>query len=107
VGAVVHWCPSRGNDETPAALAALKKEEAMKRILAAGLALGMITGPVLANECPGLIQKAEEALKAAKLDDAKSKKIMDHIVQAKAEHDYGKHAEAVVTAKDALQLLGM
>ncbi len=64
-------------------------------------------GQAFASECPTLIQKAEEALKTATLDEAMTKKISDHIVQAKAEHEGGKHAEAVVTAKDAIQLLGM
>lgn len=79
----------------------------MKSTLVAGTMLFALVSPAFASECPALIQKAEEALKMASLDEAKSKKINDHIVQAKAEHDGGKHSEAVVTAKDALQLLGM
>ncbi|MFN0195069.1 MAG: hypothetical protein ACKVP5_24340 [Aestuariivirga sp.] len=79
----------------------------MKSLLAAGTILFALASPALASQCPTLIMKAEEAMKSASLDDAKSKKIMDHITQAKAEHDAGKHDEAVVTAKDALQLLGM
>lgn len=79
----------------------------MKSTLVAGIMLLAFIGPAFANECPALIQKAEGALTAASLDEAKSKKINDHIVQAKAEHEGGKHSEAVITAKDALQLLGM
>lgn len=79
----------------------------MKFLISGAVALFVLASPALANECPSLIQKAQEAMKAMPtMDDAMMKKVNDHIAQAQAEHDGGKHDEAVVTAKDALQLLG-
>jgi hypothetical protein len=79
----------------------------MKSFFLAAAMLVALAGPSLANECPGLIQKAEEAMKAATLDEATMNKVTEHITLAKSQHDEGKHDESVVTAKDALQLLGV
>ena len=79
----------------------------MKSFFLAAAMLVVLAGPSLANECPGLIQKAEEAMKAATLDEAAMNKVTEHITLAKSQHDEGKHDESVVTAKDALQLLGV
>jgi hypothetical protein len=73
--------------------------------VAATILIGLAT-PSFAGECPTLIQKAEEALKAATLDEAMMNKVMEHIALGKAQHDEGKHDESVVTLNDALQLLG-
>lgn len=73
------------------------------------LAAAIITGfaaPAFAGECPSLIQKAEEAMKAATLDEAMMNKVTEHIALGKTQHDEGKHDESVATLKDALQLLG-
>jgi hypothetical protein len=79
----------------------------MKLLISGAVALFVLATPALANECPSLIQKAQEAMKAMpSMDDALMKKVNDHIAQAQAEHDAGKHDEAVKTANDALQLLG-
>ena len=82
------------------------KEYKMKLLLTTAVILAGLAVPAFAGECPSLIQKAEEAMKAATLDEAAMNKIMDHITQAKAEHDAGKHDESIVTIKDALQLIG-
>jgi hypothetical protein len=73
--------------------------------VAATILIGLVT-PSFAGECPTLVQKAEEALKAATLDEAMMNKVMEHIALGKAQHDEGKHDESVVTLNDALQLLG-
>ena len=79
----------------------------MKFLMSSAVALFVLASPALANECPTLIQKAQDALKSnSGIDDAMMKKVNDHIAQAQAEHDAGKHDEAVKTANDALQLLG-
>lgn len=79
----------------------------MKFLISSAVALFVFASPALANECPSLIQKAQDAMKAmASMDDAMMKRVNDHIAQAQAEHDAGKHDESVATAKDALQLLG-
>ena len=49
----------------------------MKSLLAAGTILIALAGPALASECPTLIQKAEEAMKAATLDEAAMNKVME------------------------------
>jgi hypothetical protein len=82
------------------------KEYNMKLLLTTAVILAGLAVPAFAGECPALIQKAEEAMKAATLDEAAMNKVMDHITQAKAEHEAGKHSESVVTINDALQLIG-
>ena len=77
----------------------------MKSLFAAAVIVISLSAPAFASECPSLIMKAEEAMKAATLDDAMLKKVMDHIAQGKAEHEAGKHAESVVTLNDALKLI--
>jgi len=79
----------------------------MKSLLAAAAILSALSVPAFATECPTLIQQAEEQLTMSKQDDAAKQKITDHIAQAKAEHDAGKHADSVTTAKDALALIKM
>lgn len=80
----------------------------MKAILAAGMFLTLLGAPALANECPTLIKKAQDALQSMSgMDDAMMQKAKDHIAKAQAEHDAGKHKEAIATANDALQLLKM
>jgi hypothetical protein len=96
-------------NHTAACAAATKKEiQSMKLLISGMIALFVFVSPALAGECPSLIQKAQEAMKSMTgVDDAMMKKVNDHIAQAQAEHDAGKHEESVVTAKDALQLLGV
>lgn len=78
----------------------------MKSFFIAAAVLAGLAAPAFAGECPSLVQKAEEALKAATLDEAMMKKVMDHIALGKTQHDEGKHGESVATLNDALQLLG-
>lgn len=79
----------------------------MKSFYLAAALLAGLASPSFASECPALIQKAEEALKAATLDEAMTNKVTEHITLAKAQHDEGKHVESVATLNDALQLLGV
>ncbi len=78
----------------------------MKLFLTTAVILAGLAVPAFAGECPALIQKAEEAMNAATLDETAMNKVMDHIAQAKTEHEAGKHDESIVTIKDALQLIG-
>ena len=71
----------------------------------ATILVGLAT-PSFAGECPALIQKAEEAMKAATLDEAMMNKVMEHIALGKSQHAEGKHDESVATLNDALQLIG-
>ena len=79
----------------------------MKSFFAAATILIGLATPSFAGECPALLQKAEEAMKAATLDEAILNKAMEHIALGKAQHDEGKHGESVATLNDALQLLGV
>ena len=79
----------------------------MKSLLIAAAILVGLAAPSFAGQCPSLIQKAEEALKTATLDDAMMKKVMDHVALGKSQHDEGKHGESVATLNDALKLLGV
>lgn len=79
----------------------------MKSLLAAAAILSALSVPAFASECPNLISQAEENLKMSKQDDAAKQKITDHITEARAQHEAGKHEESVATAKDALSLTKM
>ncbi len=74
-------------------------------IVAATILVGLAT-PSFAGECPVLIQKAAEAMRAATLDEAMINKVMEDIALGKSQHEQGKHDESVATLNDALQLLG-
>ena len=78
----------------------------MKSFFITAAILAGLAAPAFAGECPSLIQKAEEALKAATLDEAAMNKVMEHIALGRTQHDEGKHKESVATLTDALQLLG-
>jgi opacity protein-like surface antigen len=79
----------------------------MKSLLAAAAVLVALAAPALANDCPNQLKMVEEMLGSSTLDDAAKKKIQEHIDQAKAEHEAGKHEESLATLKDASKLLGM
>lgn len=79
----------------------------MKSLLTAAVVLAGLAVPAFAGECPALVQKAEEAMNAATLDEAMMNKVMEHIALGKTQHDESKHGESVATLKDALQLLGV
>ncbi len=79
----------------------------MRSLIAAGAILFALAGPVLANQCPGLWAKAEEAMKTATLDDATKTKLTDLIAKGKADHEAGKHSDSEAELLEALKLLGV
>lgn len=79
----------------------------MKSLFAAAAILSALAVPAFAAECPSLIEQAEANLKMSKQDDAAKQKITDHITEARAQHEAGKHDDSVATAKDALSLIKM
>lgn len=79
----------------------------MKSFIAAAAVLAALAVPAVANECPNQIKMVEDMLSKSMLDDAAKKKVQDHIDQAKAEHEAGKHEESLATLKDATQLVSM
>jgi len=79
----------------------------MKSLITAAAVLVALAAPAFAGDCPNQLTMVEDMLSKATLDDAAKKKIQDHIDQAKAEHEAGKHEESLATLKDASQLVGM
>ena len=79
----------------------------MKKILAASMILFSLSGAAMANQCPSLWAKAEEALKTATLDDAGKAKVTELVAKGKAEHEGGDHAASEATLMEALKLLGI
>jgi hypothetical protein len=79
----------------------------MKKILAASMIFFALSGAALANQCPSLWAKAEEALKTATLDDAAKAKVVELVAKGKTEHEAGDHAASEATLGEALKLLGI
>jgi hypothetical protein len=77
-----------------------------KYILAATLALGL-SGTALASQCPALMGKIDEAMKAATLDDASKAKVMELYAKGKAEHEAGNHPASEASLGEAMKLMGM
>ena len=79
----------------------------MKKFLAASMIFLALSGAAMANQCPSLWAKAEEALKTAALDDAGKAKVTELVTKGKAEHEGGDHAASEETLMEALKLLGI
>ena len=77
----------------------------MKTFVMALMMVGLLAGPVLANQCPTLIKQVMDAT-AGKTDDA-SKKANALAAEAKALHDAGKHAESVAKADEAAAAINL
>ncbi len=77
----------------------------MKKALIIASFMALAT-PALANQCPTLMNKVDEAMKTAQLDDATKTQVMDLYNKGKAEHDAGDHAASVADLNAALKLLG-
>ena len=77
----------------------------MKTLVMALAVVGLLSGPVLANQCPLLIKQVMDAT-AGKTDDA-SKKAQALATEAKALHDAGKHAESVAKADEAAKAINL
>lgn len=75
-----------------------------KTALIVALTLGL-AGPALANDCPNLMGKIDEAMKTATVDDATKAKIAELYAKGKAEHEAGDHAASVATLNEALALI--
>ena len=71
----------------------------MKAFLMALALVGLVAGPVLANQCPLLVKQVRDAT-AGKMDDA-SKKASALADEAEKLHKDGKHAESVAKSDEA------
>ena len=72
-------------------------------IIASFLALA---SPAFASQCPTLMNKIDETMKTAQLDDAKKAQVMDLYNKGKAEHEAGDHAASEAHLNEALKILG-
>ena len=72
-------------------------------IIASFLALA---SPAFASQCPTLMNKIDETMKTAQLDDAKKAQVMDLYNKGKAEHEAGDHAASEAHLIEALKILG-
>ena len=77
----------------------------MKKALIIASFLALAT-PAFANQCPTLMNKVDEAMKTAQLDDAQKAKVMDLYNKGKAEHEAGDHAQSEADLNEALKILG-
>ena len=65
-----------------------------------------LTTPAFASHCPTLVNKIDETMKTAQLDDATKTKVMELRDKGKAEHEAGDHAASEADLNEALKLLG-
>jgi hypothetical protein len=84
-----------------------QQEMSMKKLLLAAALTLAFTGTALANQCPGLMQKIDDAMKTAQLNDDDKAKVMGLYNKGKAEHVGGQHAESINSLNEALKILGM
>lgn len=79
----------------------------MRKTLLAIAALAAFSGPAFANQCPTLMNKIDEAMKATTVDDATKEQVMALYDQGKAAHEAGDHPASETALNEALKLLGM
>jgi len=79
----------------------------MWRVLIAGVASVLVIGTAYATSCPKHMAAIDEALKTAKLDDAKKKQVTDLRAKGEAEHKAGNHAESLKSLGEAEKILGV
>jgi hypothetical protein len=78
----------------------------MKRTLLAAAAVLMLCGPAYANQCPDLMNKIDEAMKTAQVDDDTKAKVTELRTTGEAQHTAGDHAGSEASLNAALKLLG-
>lgn len=79
----------------------------MKRFFLASAFALSLSGAALANQCPTLMTKIDDAMKTASLDDATKAKVMALYTKGKSAHEAGDHATSEKDLGEALKLLGM
>lgn len=79
----------------------------MKKFLLAAAMTMALASPAFANQCPALMAKVDEALKAASVDQATKTKVTELYNKGKAEHEAGDHDASVADLNAALALLNM
>ncbi len=79
----------------------------MKKFILVLAACAAIASPTLANQCPALMAKTDEAMAAATVDEATKAEVMALYESGKAAHEAGDHAKAEADLGAALKLLGV
>lgn len=77
----------------------------MKKALIFASFLALAT-PAFANQCPTLMNKIDDAMKTAQLDDPTKTQVMELYNKGKAEHEAGDHTASEADLNAALKLLG-
>jgi len=79
----------------------------MKKLILAAAMTMALAAPALANQCPSLMGKIDEAMKTATVDEATKAKVMELYTKGKAEHEAGDHAASEKDLGEAMKLLGI
>ena len=79
----------------------------MKKLIITAALIAALATPALANQCPSLMKKVDEAMATTQVDDATKAQIMAFYDKGKAEHEAGDHDASVADLNAALKLLGM
>lgn len=61
--------------------------------------------PAMANQCPTLMKKFEEALATSTVDDATKAKATELYDKGKAEHEAGDHPASEANLNEAIKLI--
>jgi len=79
----------------------------MKKFVIAAALIAALATPAFAKQCPKLMQKIDEAMATAQIDEATKTTVMALYEKGKAEHAAGDHAASEADLNEALKLLGM
>ena len=79
----------------------------IKKLILAATVTMVLASPALANQCPVLMGKIDEAMKTATVDEATKAKAMELYTKGKAEHEAGDHAASEKDLAEAMKLLGI
>ncbi len=79
----------------------------MKKFIIAAAMTAALAGPALANKCPAVMAKIDEAMKTTTVDEATKVKVAELYAKGKTAHETGDHAASVTDLEAALKLLGM
>jgi len=79
----------------------------MKKFVIAAALIAALATPALANQCPKLMKKVDEAMATTQVDEATKTEVMALYEKGKAEHASGDHAASEADLNAALKLLGM
>ena len=79
----------------------------MKKLIITAALIAALATPALANQCPSLMKKVDEAMATTQVDEATKTKVMALYEKGKTEHAAGEHAASEADLNEALKLLGM